>query len=169
MPSKITIISALADNRVIGIDNKLPWYLPADLQHFKKSTLGKPIVMGRKTWESLPGILPGRPHIVITRDQNYQAEGATVVHSLKEAISVESDSDEVMIVGGANLYTQALNIADKLMLTEVHTDIAGDAFFPEFDPAVWRETERQHFKADDKNRFAYDFVNYEKASDPCGK
>lgn len=159
---EITIISALADNRVIGIDNTLPWYLPADLIHFKNYTMGKPMIMGRKTWESLPGILPGRPHIVITRDLNYDAGQATVVHSLEQAISTASNNEEVMIVGGANLYQQALEIAHKMLLTEIHTQVEGDTYFPGFEQPPWQETERETHQSDSANPYAYDFVTYRK-------
>jgi len=155
----ITIISAMSDNKVIGINNKLPWYLPADLQHFKKTTMDKPMIMGRKTWESLPGILPGRPHIVVTRNKSYIAEGAIIVHSLDEAIK-KANHESIMIVGGANLYTQALKVADQIVLTEVHTTLDGDAFFPEFDKTTWKEQSRKTFVADEKNKFDFDFVVY---------
>lgn len=158
----LSIIAALADNRVIGIDNRLPWRLPADLQHFKRITMGKPMIMGRKTWESLPGLLPGRPHIVVTRDRDYVAEGAQAVHSLEQAFAVYPDAAELMLVGGANLYAQAIPLAAKMYLTEVHASPEGDAFFPEFDPSPWREVERMAGECDEKNSIPHSFVTLER-------
>ena len=160
--TRLTIIAAMARNRVIGKDNRLPWYLPADLQHFKKITMGKPMIMGRRTWESLPGLLPGRRHIVITRDLAYKADGAEVAHSLEQAIQLAGDVEESMLVGGANLYAQALDIADRMQLTEIDLDVDGDAWFPEFDRSVWREVERQKHERDEKNQSSYSFVTLEK-------
>jgi dihydrofolate reductase len=154
----ISIIVAMAQNRVIGNNNSLPWHLPADLQHFKAMTIGKPIIMGRKTWESLPGKLPGRPHIIISANPDYSADGCTVVNSLKQAIEVAGDVPEVMIVGGAMLYAQALPIADNIYLTMVETEADGDTLFPEYEQAQWRETAREHHSSDDKNPFTYSFI-----------
>jgi dihydrofolate reductase len=156
----ISIIAALAANRVIGINNALPWRLPADLQHFKRLTLGHSILMGRKTWESLPGRLPGRPHVVITRDPGYRAEGARVAHSLEEALAGCAGEEEVFFIGGENLYRQALPLADRLYLTEIRRDFAGDAWFPEFDREAWRESAREAAHSDGLD---YDFVTYERA------
>ncbi len=158
----ISIISAMARNRVIGKDNRLPWHLPADLQHFKQITMGKPMIMGRKTWESLPGLLPGRPHIVVSRNRDYIAAGARVVHSLEEAIRAAGEAEEIMIVGGANLYAQALPRAGRMYLTFVEAEIAGDAYFPTFDAAQWQERERQTCPADEKNPFACQFVRLDR-------
>lgn len=155
----ISIIAAMAANRVIGIDNRLPWRLPEDLQHFKRLTLGHHVIMGRKTWESLPGKLPGRPHVVITRDTGYRAEGALVVHSLEEAVAAAGDDSEIFFIGGENLYRQALALADRIYLTEIQRDFEGDARFPEFDLGVWRETSRERHES---NGFAYHFVTYDK-------
>ncbi len=157
---RISLIAALAANRVIGIDNRLPWRLPADLQHFKRLTLGHPMVMGRKTWESLPGKLPGRPHVVISRDPAYRTEGAQVVNSLEAALAACGSDDEVFFIGGENLYRQALAFADRLYLTEIQQDYAGDAWFPEFDRVVWREISREPHESDG---LAYHFVTYDKA------
>jgi len=156
---RISLIAAMAANRVIGIDNTLPWRLPADLQHFKRLTLGHHILMGRKTWESLPGKLPGRPHVVVTRDSGYRAEGAQIAHSLEEALAICGGDDEIFFIGGETLYRQALALADRLYLTEIRRDFAGDARFPEFDRSVWRETERRREATDD---LEYDFVIYDK-------
>jgi dihydrofolate reductase len=157
---RIAIIAAMARDRVIGKDNRLPWHLPADLKHFKALTMGKPMIMGRATWESLPGLLPGRPHIVVTRNPAYVAEGATVAHSLEAAIQAASKetSDEILIIGGANLYAQALPLADCLYLTEIDASVAGDAFFPALNLNEWRETQSESHQPDDKNPHAYRFV-----------
>jgi dihydrofolate reductase len=159
----ISIITAMAHDRVIGKDNRLPWYLPADLQHFKQITMGKPMIMGRKTWESLPGLLPGRSHIVVTRNTGYVAQGATVAHSLENAIGQAGDVNEIMIVGGANLYAQALSLAQRIYLTEIDLAIDGDAWFPAFDATGWRESSREKHAADDNNPVAYQFITLERA------
>lgn len=156
--ANLSIIAAMAKNRVIGKDNGLPWHLPADLAHFKRLTLGKPIIMGRKTWDSLPGLLPHRPHIVISRNPGLHAEGALVAASLDDALALAGAVDEVMIIGGATLYEQALPIASRLYLTIVDAEVAGDAFFPRYDPAAWRELERESHVADERNAFAYAFT-----------
>lgn len=154
----------MARNRVIGKNNRLPWNLPADLQHFKRITMGKPMIMGRKTWESLPGLLPGRRHIVVTRDPDYQADGAEVVHSLDQAISQAGDVDEVMLVGGANLYAQALVLASRLYLTEIDAEVDGDAWFPEFDSAEWREVSREACSEDEQNQYPCVFTVLDRQS-----
>lgn len=156
------MIAAMANNRAIGIENRMPWHLPADLQHFKRLTLGKPIVMGRKTWESLPGLLPQRPHVVVTRDKDYAAKGATVVHSIDEVMGVVGDVPELMVVGGAHFYQQMLPLAERLYLTEVDVEIEGDTFFPEFDRGEWREVNREPHASDEKNPFDYTYVTYER-------
>ena len=157
--ARISLIAALADDGVIGIDNRLPWRLPADLRWFKQQTMGKPIVMGRKTFDSLGRRpLPGRTNIVVTTDPRYRAPGCIVVHSLDEALRATGDADEVMIIGGASLYAQALPRADRLYLTYVHGRFAGDAHFPVFDTTQWREVRREDHPADDKNPWPYSFV-----------
>ena len=160
--SEIVLIAALAKNRVIGIDNKLPWRLPDDLQHFKKLTLGHSIVMGRKTWESLPGVLPDRRHIVITRDLDYTSAEAEIVHSVEDAISLVPASQPVFIVGGANLYEQLMPQAQRMELTLVDAEPQGDAFFPEWDSKQWQEVSREHHAADERHQFAFDFVTYKR-------
>ena len=155
----ISLICAMSENRVIGRNNQLPWHLPADLLHFKKLTLGKPILMGRKTWESLPGLLPDREHIVMTRDMTYSAENCTVVHSFEQALLRVKDASEIMVVGGAALYELALPRADRLYLTLVHTILEGDVYFPPFDESQWREVERRYHPADAKNVHALSFIN----------
>ena len=153
----------MARNRVIGRDNRLPWHLPADLRHFKELTLGKPIIMGRKTWESLPGLLPDRRHIVVTRQQDYVVEGAETAASLDAAIALAGDVDEVMIVGGANLYAQALPVADRLYITLVDAEVDGDACFPEFDMDAWHVIDESSAPADEKNRYGLRFLTLGKA------
>lgn len=155
----ISLIAAMADDRAIGIENRLPWKLPADMRWFRLHTLGKPIVMGRKTFESFGGKpLPERTNIVITRDENYSAEGAVVVHSIDEAIDAAGDVEEVMIIGGESFYKQMLPRADRFYLTRVHGSFEADAWFPEFDPEEWKELEHTEYPADDKNAYACSFV-----------
>ena len=154
----LSLIAALADNHVIGRDNKLPWHLPADLAHFKRLTIGKPIIMGRRTWESLPGLLPHRTHVIVTRDPDYLAEGGFVVHSIDEALAFASDAEEIMVVGGAELYRQCLPLASRLYLTLVHTAIEGDAVFPAYSTDEWCEQARESHAADERNPLDYSFV-----------
>ncbi len=161
---QISIIVAMAENRVIGRNNDLPWRLPADLKHFKALTVGKPIIMGRKTWESLPGLLPDRPHIVVTRDPDFRAEGCAVVHTLDAAVSAAGNVPEVMVIGGAMLYGEAIPRAARIYLTEVHAEVEGDVLFPSFSRSEWRELERERFAPDDKNALPYSFVILERRS-----
>ena len=161
---RLTLIAAMARNRVIGIDNRLPWHLPEDLQHFRNVTRGHPVIMGRKTWESLPTAfrpLPGRLNIVISRQPDYRAEGAQVVSSLEAALNQTGGLPEAFVIGGAQLYTLALPRADRLMLTEVEMDVQGDAWFPEFDRNTWLETSREVHVSSQGIRFA--FVCYERS------
>jgi dihydrofolate reductase len=158
----IALIAALADNRVIGRHNRLPWHLPADLRHFKQLTLDKPIIMGRNTWESLPGLLPRRSHIVISRDPAYRAEGCILVTTPDAAIEAAGDVAEIMVVGGATIYRQMLSRARRMYLTLVHGYFEGDALFPAWSPAEWSETEREDFSADDDNRYSFSFVTLER-------
>jgi dihydrofolate reductase len=161
---KISVIVAMAANRVIGHENRLPWHLPADLKHFKATTLGKPVVMGRRTWESIGRPLPGRTNIVITRDTAYTAEGCVVVHSLDEAIRAAGEAAEVMIIGGAGLYRQALSLADTLYLTLIHGEFAGDTHFPQWRQDEWRETGRIDHEPDENNSHAYSFITLERVA-----
>jgi dihydrofolate reductase len=159
----ISLIWAMADNRVIGINNSLPWKLPADMQWFRKQTMGKPIVMGRKTFESFGAKpLPGRTNIVVTHDRGYQVEGAVVVHSIDEALqsAEQENAEEVMIIGGASFYEQMLPRADRLYVTRVYGEFEGDAYFPEIDFSGWREAERVELDPDEKNAHACSFVVY---------
>lgn len=163
MSGKISIIVALATNRVIGIENRLPWHLPGDMKWFRQHTLGKPILMGRKTFESLGRPLPGRQNIVITSDTAYRAEGATIAHSIDHALQLAGDAGEIMIIGGESFYRQMLPHADRLILTLVHAEVEGDAWFPEFDWNKWQEVTREDHPADEKNPYAYSFLVLERA------
>jgi len=149
-------------NRVIGNNDSLPWHISADLKNFKKITMGKPIVMGRKTHESIGKPLPGRENIIITRDKTYQAEGCTVLNSIDDIFEHCKVVEEVMITGGSEIYKHTLDQATRLYLTEVHTEVEGDTFFPEFNLNMWEEVSREAFTADDKNDFDYSFVVLEK-------
>ena len=161
---KLSLIVAMAANHVIGHDNRLPWHLPADLEHFRATTLGKPVLMGRRTWESIGRPLPGRTNIVITRNADYAAAGCVVVHSLDEALSAAGDAGEVMVIGGAELYRQALPQADTIYLTLVHGGFEGQTRFPDWQPDDWREIERIDHEPDDKNPHAYSFITLERVA-----
>lgn len=162
MPN-LTLIAVVARNRVIGRDNQLIWHLPEDLAHFKAVTAGHTVLMGRKTWESLPPRfrpLPGRRNIVLTRQADFRAEGAEVVASLPAALALTRPDEPVFVIGGADIYAQALPMADRLILTEVAEEAEGDALFPAFDRAGWRETARHPKTAEGGP--AYAFVTYER-------
>ena len=164
---KLSMIVAVAENGVIGRNNSLPWYLPNDLKYFKQTTMGKPVIMGRKTYESIGKPLPGRTNIVITRQADYQPEGVKVVNSveaakeLAESVCLIDGQDEAMIMGGAEIYALSLPSTDRLYLTEVHADVQGDAFFPEYDKSRWQEVAREDFAAEGPNPYSYSFVVYE--------
>ncbi len=160
---KIAMIAAMGDEREIGYKNQLLWRLPADMRHFRRTTLHKPIIVGRKTYESFGAKpLPDRKNIVITRDRNYNGNGAIVVTSPEEALQAAGDADEVMIIGGATFYDYFLSRADTLYLTYVHGKFKADAWFPEFDPSQWQEVEREDHLADENNPFDYSFVTYQR-------
>lgn len=160
---KISLIAAMADERVIGINNRLPWKLPLDMQWFRKHTLGKPIIMGRKTFESFGGrSLPDRTNIVITHDKTYQAKGIVVVHDIEQALSVAGEVDEVMIIGGASFYTQMLPQADRFYVTHVHGQFEADAWFPDYEAYDWTEVSREEHAANEKNAYACSFLILEK-------
>ena len=163
MNMAISIVVAMSNNGVIGRDGDLPWHLSADLRHFKAITMGKPIVMGRVTHESIGRILPGRENIILTQNENYQSEGCTIINDLNQVIARSEDLDEIMIIGGAQLYKDTLGLANCLFITEVHADVEGDVYFPEFDRGNWQEIERQFFRADDNNEFDYSFVVLKKS------
>jgi len=153
----VSMIAALANNRVIGLDNKMPWHLPAELQLFKRATLGKPIVMGRNTFESIGRPLPGRLNIVLSRQTGYQPEGVTVVATLEDAVIAAGDVEELMIIGGATIYQQCLAAADRLYLTHIELTTAGDTWFPDYEQYNWHEIVHEHYSADDKNPYDYHF------------
>ena len=156
---KISMIAAMTEERVIGVKNSLPWKLPNDMKWFRKNTMGKPIVMGRKTFESFGAkALPGRTNIIITHDETYQASDSVIVHSIEEALKAAGDVDEVMIIGGASFYEQMLPKADRLYLTFVHAELDGDAWFPEINNSDWNKVEKINHKNDDKNRYSHSFV-----------
>lgn len=157
----MSLIVAVAANGVIGRDGDLPWRIPADLGFFKQTTMGKPIVMGRKTWDSIGRPLPGRNNIVLTRDQSFQAEGATVVADLEAALAAAGDAPEVMIIGGAQIYAIALPHAERVYLTEVHAAPEGDTRLPEFSSDEWREIAREDHEAEGETP-AFSFVTLER-------
>jgi dihydrofolate reductase len=157
----ITLIAAMDKNRAIGIDNTLPWHLPADLAHFKRITMGKPIMMGRKTYESIGRTLPGRTNIVISRNAGLAIEGCcVVVNSVDDGIKAAQDAGEIFIVGGASFYAQMIDKAQQLEITHVDAEITGDAFFPEIDQKVWQMASCEEHKKDYKNKYDYSFVSY---------
>ncbi|WP_444996591.1 type 3 dihydrofolate reductase [Aliikangiella sp. IMCC44359] len=156
----ISLIAAMAKDRVIGKDNQMPWHLPADLRHFKTITMDKPIIMGRKTFESIGRPLPGRKNIVISRQISYQAEGCDTANSIEAAIELVNNVKEIMIIGGGFLYSQALPIANKLYLTFIDLTVDGDTQFPEYEQLALTEIKREAFQADDKNPYSYEFVDY---------
>jgi len=159
----ITIIAAIAENNALGKDNQLIWHLPADLKRFKKVTLNHHVIMGRKTYESLGRPLPKRTNIIITRDRNYAAKSCVVVHSLNEALVAAKSDENPFILGGAEIYKQAIKIADILDLTFVHAHFEADAFFPEIDMKIWKEVLREDFFADEANKYDYSFVQFERS------
>ena len=168
MTFRLAMMAAKAANNVIGRNNALPWYLPNDLKYFKQVTFGKPVIMGRKTWDSLGKPLPGRTNIVITRQPDFQAEGAKVVATLDEAVTMAENvafiegQDEAVVMGGAEIYALALPKADRLYLTEVHAEVEGDTWFPEYDTSEWKEIGREDFPAEGPNPYDYSFVVYER-------
>ncbi len=160
--TQLHLIVAHARNGVIGKENKLPWYLPEDLKNFKRTTLGKPVIMGRKTWESLGRPLPGRRNIVITRQKDYQAEGATVVTSLDEALEAVKEVPVAFIMGGAQVYKEALPKVEVAHITYINADFEGDAFFEPLSDNEWTLTEEETFPATDAHPFSYCFRIYER-------
>ncbi|HET9475716.1 MAG TPA: dihydrofolate reductase [Steroidobacteraceae bacterium] len=158
----VTLIVAVADSGVIGRDNSLPWHLPADLQRFKRITMGKPILMGRKTFESIGKPLPGRENIVVTRDTNYRRDGIRVVHDAGSALRAAGVAPEVMVIGGAELFRAFLPLAGRIHLTRVHGNIAGDVMWPALDERAWRVVEREVHAADERHAYAMTFEVWEK-------
>jgi dihydrofolate reductase len=165
---KLSVIVAVAENGVVGKNNALPWYLPADLQYFKRTTLGKPIVMGRKTFESIGRPLPGRTNIVISANPHYAAEGIAVVSSLAQALAYAGEialidgTEELMVIGGASIYAAAIPLADRLYVTEVHAAVEGDAYLGDIDWARWRECGREFHRAEEPNSYDFSFVVYDR-------
>jgi len=166
---KLAMIVAMANNNVIGLNNDMPWHLPADLQWFKKTTLGSPIIMGRKTYESIGRPLPGRLNIILSRDTELKIDGCTVVNSLEEALKTAKEADnsnntkdEIFITGGAHLYNKFLEEIDTLYLTQIDADIEGDTFFPDYTKYNWQEKQRIENPADDKNPYALTFLKLER-------
>lgn len=163
---KITLIAAMARNRAIGMKGAMPWHLPAELKHFKEATMGKPIVMGRKTWQSIGRALPGRQNIVVTRNLSFDAPGCELAGSLEEAVRI-SRGEEIMIIGGGELYRQALAIAERMILTEVDCEPEADTWFPEWDSAGWAQAGVRLEQADDQNPCAYRVVEWLRKSGSC--
>lgn len=165
---RLSAIVAVTENGVIGQDNDLPWHLPADLRYFKRVTLGKPVIMGRKTWESLDRPLPGRLNIVVSRQKGFRAEGAEVYDNLADAVerararAGENGVDEVMVVGGAGLYAEAMPLLDRFYLTRIHTELKGDTRLTGFEPDEWRLVEENFHASDTENCYACSFLVYER-------
>lgn len=160
MKPRVSLIVAMAKNRVIGINNMMPWHLPADLKHFKALTMGHHIVMGRKTYESIGKPLPGRTSVVVTRNRDYSAPGVIVESSLEAAISACGNDEEIFVIGGAELYAQALPLVSTLYITEIQQNAEGDAYFPEFDNTEWLEVAREMHSQQEPQPLEYHFVTY---------
>ena len=166
---KLSVIVAVAENGVVGKNNALPWYIPADLQYFKRTTLGKPIVMGRKTYESIGRPLPGRTNIVISSNPGFKPEGVSVVSSLPDALELAEEialidgTEELMVIGGATIYAAAVPLADRLYVTEIHAKVAGDAYLSPVDWDNWVERSRERHGAIEPNIHDFSFVVYERA------
>jgi dihydrofolate reductase len=158
----VSLIVAMAMNRVIGADGKIPWHLPNELQLFKRLTMGHHIIMGRRTYESINRLLPGRTTVIVTRQQDYAVPGAVVVHSLDDAIAACGGDAEVFVIGGADIFNLAMPIADRLYLTVVDAEPAGDTWMPAFDPHAWKEGATEAFPADDRHAHAYRFTSYDR-------
>lgn len=163
---KVAMIAAMAADRIIGADNDMPWHLPADLRHFKSVTLGKPVVMGRKTYESIGKALPGRPNIVITRQDGFAPGDAHVARSVDEAMDLakqlSGDADEIMIIGGGSIYSALLEQTDRLYLTFIDAEVKGDTRFPDYTQLNWQEVATEAHTADEKNPYSYRFVTLER-------
>ena len=162
----VTIIAAIAKNNALGKDNDLIWHLPADLKRFKKTTTGHFILMGRNTFESIGKPLPNRTTIIITRNNDYFKEGCLIANSLEQAIELTNNTAAIFIIGGAQIYKEAIekNLVDTLDITLVHQEFEADVFFPEIDLDIWKEVSREDFKADEKNKFDFSFISYQKIS-----
>jgi dihydrofolate reductase len=159
--TRLSLIAAMARNRVIGRDNALPWRLPEDLKRFRRLTMGAPIIMGRKTYDSIGRPLPGRRNIVVTRQRDLALAGCEIAGSLEDALALAGDAPEAFVIGGAEIYRAALPLADRLYFTLIDADYEGDAYFPAIDLAAWREIERE--RGDATSELRYEFVTYERA------
>jgi dihydrofolate reductase len=162
--SRISLIVAMAKNRVIGADNKIPWHLPNELRMFKRLTMGHHIVMGRRTYESINRLLPGRTTVIVTRQRDYSVPGAIVAHSIDEALDACRGDNECFVIGGADLFHATLPIADRVYLTIVDAEPAGDTFMPSFDMSEWRESASQSFVSDEKHAHGYRFTIYDRVA-----
>jgi dihydrofolate reductase len=158
---RIYLVAAVASNGIIGANGRLPWSLPQDLQHFKRLTMGHPVIMGRRTWESLKGPLPGRDNIVVSASPGYQAPGAAVAGSLEGALALCAGEPVAFVIGGSRLFAESLPMADGLVMTEIERAYEGDTWFPQYDRSRWRESQRERHVTEDGTKF--DFVLYEKA------
>lgn len=158
----LSIIVIFDEHRLIGRDNGLPWHLPADLKHFKSITMGHSMIMGRKTFESIGKPLPGRQSVVITRKKGYQPDGTAVVNSLEGAMQLCASEEEVFVIGGAQIFEQALPLASKLYITQIHHVFEGDTFFPEIQQEHWEMISKEDYEPDEKNPWAYSFLSYRK-------
>lgn len=161
----ISIIVALSENNVVGVRNQLPWKLSADLKRVKALTMGHHIIMGRKTYESIGKPLPGRTNVIITRNNNFKAEGCVTAKSLEHALEISKDDSEVFIFGGGEIFRDAMSFASKIYMTRVHTHLDGDTYFPEVKPFDWRIINLEEFKADEKNEFDYSFMTLVRAKE----
>ena len=161
----LSIIVAMAKNRTIGVNNTLPWRCPEDLRHFKALTMGHHMIMGRKTFESIGRPLLGRTTVVVSRDRNLKIEGCLIAHSLPEAIAACANDPQVFIVGGAEIYTQAIDLIDTLYITEIQQDVAGDAWFPDFDRSQWLEVSREVCRQEAPQQLEYHFVRFRRKPD----
>ncbi|UII54525.1 dihydrofolate reductase [Cytobacillus spongiae] len=159
----ISLMWAMDENRVIGKDNQLPWHLPEDLKFFKRTTMGHPIAMGRKTFESIGKPLPGRENVIITRNQNYEQEGCKILHSIEELLHYSQTQNELFIIGGAEIFREALPYADRLYLTQINHSFDGDTFFPSFDRNEWKLVSKEKGIKNEQNPYDYEFQIYEKA------
>ncbi len=162
----VSLIVAMARNGVIGRDNALPWRLAEDLRRFKAATLGKPILMGRKTFESIGHALPGRTNLVLTRNRSWTAPGAVVVHSVEAALALAGDAAELVVIGGAEIFRLVMPFARRIYLTHVHAEVPGDTYFPAFDPTQWLDVECVERAADERNTYPVTFVTLERRSAP---
>ncbi len=160
----VSLIVAVSSNGVIGRDGGLPWHLPADLKHFKRTTMGHHLIVGRRTWEEVGKPLPGRTMVVVTRSQRFAPEGAKVVRSVEQALEIAAEDDEPFIGGGSQIYRIALarDLVHRIYLTRIHAEVEGDTFFPEFDLDDWELVSEEHHEADEKNEFEYSFLVYDR-------